>query len=284
MICNTLAAMWNHFNVKFMESIYNREDKNFRDHINSYSEEEQEKFVKDGLCLSSIVAANPIVKLSFSGLSVWPEELYLRDKRRITFVGKEANKEEGQDYRNWRWYELGDKTAMKKVLAGLLEGLHITTSGYLPHYTDEDLVQNVYRAFASYPFAFCNIKKLSGDVTADIDEIWKYAKRDQTYLQQQIRNILQSNIIVCFGSTVSKRVQDQKNKMINLVKDIIYPDIKEKFREINAYCQYNVEDDILLIDSYHFSYPEFGGWKAESLVNHLLSAFQEFIRIEKYKN
>lgn len=267
-----------------MDSIYNNENINFRDHINSYSLEEQEKFVKDGLCLSSIIAAKPIVKLPFSGLSDWPEDLYLRDKKRITFVAKEANKESGQDYRDWRWFEKGDKTAMKKVIGGLMEGLHITTSDYLPHYTDEDLVQNIYRAFPIYPFAFCNIKKLSGGNKSDMDEIWEYAKRDQIYLQHHLRNILQSNIIVCFGSTVSKRAKDQKKKMINLVKDIIYPDIKEKFREINDYCHYNAEDDILLIDSYHFSYPDNGGWKADFLVNHLLSAFQEFIRIEKYKN
>lgn len=267
-----------------MENIYNNENNNFRDHINSYSLEEQEKFVKDGLCLSSLVAANPIVKLPFSGLSVWPEELYLRDKRRITFVGKEANKEEGEDYRDWIWYERGDKTAMKKVIGGLLEGLHITTSEYLPCYTDEELIQNVYRSFASYPFAFCNIKKLSGGARANMDEIWRYAKRDQIYLQQHIRNILQGNIIVCFGSTDSEQPQDQKKKMVNLVKEIIYPDIKGKFREINAYCHYNSEDDILLIDCYHFSYPDRGGWKADFLVNHLLIAFQEFIRIEKYKN
>ena len=235
-----------------MDNIYDREDKNFRDHINSYSQEEQENFVKDGLCLSSIVAANPIIKLLFSGLSVWPEELYLRDKRRILFVGKEANKEAGEDYRDWIWYESGDKTAMKKVIGGLLEGLHITTSEYLPRYTDEDLIQNVYRSFVSYPFGFCNIKKLSGGSVSNMDEIWRYARRDQLYLQQHIRNILQGNIIVCFGSTDSKRSQDQKNKMVNLVKDIIYPDIKEKFRKINAYCHYNDEDNILLIDSYHF--------------------------------
>ena len=261
--------------------IYQKENENFESLKNSYPVKDQENLVMDGLCLSSIVASNSIAMQYFSGLGSWPEELYLRDKRRITFVGKEVNKEEGEDYRDWIWYESGDKTAMKKVLAGLLEGLHITTADYLPVYTNDTLIETVRKAFSVYPFAFCNIKKLSGGARADMNEIWRYAKRDQIYLQQQIRNILQGNIIVCFGSTDSDVM---KNKMVNLVKEIIYPDIKGKFRKINAYCHYNVEDDILLIDSYHFSYPDRGGWKADFLVNHLLTEFQEFIRIEKYKN
>ena len=268
-----------------MSTIYQKEDEIFNELKDTYPTEVQPLLVKDGLCLSSIRAANPLLKSSLSMFGPLAEELYVRDKRKLIFVAKEPNNSEHEvDYRDWIWYELGKTTAMKKVLAGILEGLHITTADYLPRYTDQGLIDKVYEAFSVYPFAFCNMKKLSGGSKTKMKELWSYAKRDQKILQKQFKEILQGNIIVCFGSSDSEREQDQKNKMINLVKEIIYPEIKDNFKKINNYCHYDEEADLLLIDSYHFSYPDNGGIKADLLVNDLLAAFQDFIKKANYKN
>ena len=91
----------------------------------------------------------------------------------------------------------------------------------------------------------------------------------------QIRDILKPNIIVCCGSNDSNNWNE---KVIAIALDCIFPDKKNDFKKINDWCYYDSDGDILLIDSYHPSYPISNTIK----INMLFHGFQDFILKCKY--
>lgn len=231
---------------------------------NSYPEELKEKIVEDGLCWAAI--SNEMPDTSRRN---WPECLWTDSSRRVLFLLKEPNGNEGEDYKDWDWSNGTERFG--NVLAYWLEGIMTTNVEYCPKYNEKSSRQNIFK---KYPLAITNLKKIAGDSSADWAEIWEYAERDKKFLQIQIREILKPNIIVCGGSS------DKKNrKVISIALDYIFPDIKEGFKKVNNWCYYNSEADILLIDSYH---PTYFGINEQDKVEGLINGFYDFILKIKY--
>ena len=259
-----------------MDKFFERENENLDKLNNSYSEELRDRLTYDGLMIASIIHENPEYKdLSEEEAINKAVKLYLENSRRLAIIYKEPNNEAGEDYRDFNLHESSPRMAFFKVMAGWVEGLHLTTKDFLPQYTDEQLRAKVKEVFCHYPFVFCNIKKLSGGGSSDWEEIWEYGKRDAEYLKKQIREIEKPNIILCCGSTENEK--DVKGKMINLVKEVIFPDVTD-FYKVNDFCHYSPSLGTVLIDTYHPSYPDRGGWSTEEMVNLLLRAFQDFLK------
>ncbi len=250
-------------------SIYSNEDELHGNLRQSYSEKEREKIVDDGLCWAAISNRQPD-----KNNNNWPECLWTESSRRVLFLLKEPNGNEGEDYKDWDWSKGSE--SFGNILAYWLYGLMTTSDQYCPTYDD---IANRDEIFKEYPLAIVNSKKIAGGSSSNWNEIWKYAKRDGKFLRKQIREILKPNIIVCGGSNDA---DDKYRKVLSIAMDIIYPDIKMGFTRIdnNNWCYYNSKEDILLIDSYHPSCIMKERDKIEGLIN----AFHDFIVKTGYRN
>jgi len=246
------------------KSIYQQETELFDELIKTYPEYLRPKIVTDGLCWAAISNKCPDSNNDF-----WPENLWRQSDRRVLFLLKEPNRNDGEDYKDWDW-SLNHET-FGNILAYWLDGLMRTTSTNQIHYNELSCRADIFK---KYPLAIVNAKKLPGDSIANWREIRQYAQRDREFLRKQIKSILKPNIIVCCGSN---DVDDYSRKMLSIALDYIFTEEREKFRKVNNWCYYNAEDKILLIDSYHPS----GFGKNEDKVNGLLSGFFGFLEIEK---
>lgn len=244
------------------KSIYEQEKNLFNDLRFSLPEELREKIVDDGLCWASISDKIPVEEDNF-----WPENLWVNSTKRILFLLKEPNGNEGDDYKCWDW-SIGNEL-FGNVISLWLEGIQTTTKDYCPSHKDLSHRKDIFK---KYPFAIVNVKKEAGDATADWNEIWEHAELNKDFLIKQIREILKPNIIVCGGSNDSGT---DNTKMITIAKDIIFEDEKDNFEKINNWCHYNKNLNVLLIDSYHPSYPKLG---FEDKVDQLLLSYHNFLK------
>ena len=233
----------------------------------TYPQEYRNSLVDDGLCWAAI--SN---KLPDENNNNWPECLWTDSKRRVLFLLKEPNGNPGEDYKDWDW-SAGRET-FGNVLAYWLEGILSITAENCPGYNDLSSRQEILK---KYPLALVNLKKLAGGNTADWNTIWKYANRDKAALRAQIREILKPNIIVCGGSNDDN---DDYRKVITIALDVIFPEIKNGFKQINNWCYYNSEADILLIDSYHPTSRMGTRYKVEELIKN----FHDFILKTNYQH
>ena len=80
-----------------MDLIYKKENEIFEKIKNELSQDEREKFVRDGLCWADICCGNNLPEHVF----VEMENLYLQQRPRIVFLVKESNNNPGEDYRDW---------------------------------------------------------------------------------------------------------------------------------------------------------------------------------------
>lgn len=261
-IINSLNTLFN----RNSKTIYDCEKEILELQRNTYSKEEQDAFVEDGLCWASISKDLPD-----RDNRNWPECLWTDANRRVLFLLKEPNQNEGEDYKDWDWAEGTDQFG--NVLAYWLEGILRTKSNYSPTYNDISFRKDI---FSKFPLAICNLKKIAGDSQADWKEIWEYAERDKEFLRRQIREILRPNIIVCGGSNDSN---DSYKKVLTIALEIIYPDLKTEFKRINSWCYFNSKEDILLIDSYH---PSYYAIKEQDKIEWLIKGYQEFILAVNY--
>lgn len=242
------------------KSIYQQETELFDELIKTYPEDLRSKIVTDGLCWAAISSDFPDYNNGF-----WPENLWSQSDRRVLFLLKEPNRNEGEDYKDWDWSKNNENFG--NILAYWLDGLMRTTSSNKITYNDLSCRADIFK---KYPLAIVNVKKVPGDSKADWREVREYAQRDKNFLRKQIKSILKPNIIVCCGSNDSN---DYSRKMLSIALDCIYTEEKDKFMKVNNWCYYNAEDKILLIDSYH---PSALG-KNQDKVNPLLSGFFDFL-------
>lgn len=249
------------------ETIYSSEESLLEKLRQTYPQEYRESMVDDGLCWAAISNELPDVNNNN-----WPECLWTESKRRVLFLLKEPNGNEGDDYKDWDWSE--GSGSFGNVLAYWLDGLMTTTKDYYPTYYD---ISSRKEIFKKYPLAIVNSKKIAGGSSAKWKTIWEYAERDKVFLRTQIRDILKPNIIVCGGSNDT---ENEFRKVLSIALEYIFPDIREDFKKINNWCYYNSEKDILLIDSYHPSLIMDEQDKIEGLVN----GFHDFILKTNYKH
>ena len=233
----------------------------------TYPDEIRDLLVDDGLCWAAISNELPDTENNN-----WPECLWTNSERRVLFLLKEPNRNEREDYKDWDWSE-GSGT-FGNVLAYWLEGLMRTTKQYCPSY---DNISSRKDIFKKYPLAIVNSKKVAGGSSANWNTIWKYAERDKSFLRTQIREIIKPNIIVCGGSNDNEIIF---RKVLSIALECIFPDIKDGFKKINNWCYYNTEKDIVLIDSYHPSFPMNEREKIEGLIN----GFHDFILKSNYSH
>lgn len=239
-------------------TIYDSENRLFEEMKRTYRPEEQDLLVQDGLCMKSLA-----LSLNPADSNYWPEEKWIKSEKRVLFLLKEPNGNEGDDYRDWKWAD--GKETFGNSLAYWLQGLMETNETRVMNYNDLSWRDEI---LSKYPLAIVNVKKIAGDSTANWDEIRAYAQRDSAIIRKQIREILEPNIIVCGGSN---DCGDDSRKMLTIAKEIIFPDLS--FEKENSWCHYNEKEDILLIDSYHPS--DRKSWATK--VNDMLEAYHAFI-------
>lgn len=251
------------------KSIETQEDELFAQLKGTYDCPEQ--LVQDGLCV--IGELEGISRDGRTYYNVRPrsaaermgeEQKWREQARRVVFLLKDPNGNPGEDYRCWGWRAFA--SVFSRTLYYQLEGLMTVSEGVLPCYDDLNWPEV---SGERYSLAMVNVKKVSGGSSVSWGEVYQAAERDQTFLRRQVREILNPNIVVCCGS----------GGMLDIAMRFIYPDIKEGFKQVNSWCYYDKERDLLLIDAYHPSYRV----SYERKVGRMLEAVQQFIREEQPK-
>ena len=215
------------------QNFSDKEDALYEDWYNSYSAEEQKNFCFDGLMFGRNDDRNA------------EAEKWLKAKRRVLFLMKDTNDNPGDDI---RWWPLGNEKnpdgSIKPthrfyiVLFKWLWALNEVTADHLPVF---DKSKDEYVELArKYPMAQVNVKKLSGGAQVNNDEVIDFYNRDERFVNYQIRELLNPNIIVCGGGS---------GTLTDIVLQRIYGD--KHFEQINTWCFYCAESDLLVIDSYH---------------------------------
>ena len=131
------------------------------------------------------------------------DALWNASKRRIVFLLKEQNYNDGEDVREWTGSINGispNGNFFHRLSAWLYGLSHVTPQGYPP--LDEAFRNDVQmKALREYPYAYVNIKKQTGGARATDSEVYAHAERYATFLREQM-NILNANTVVCCGSIV----------------------------------------------------------------------------------
>lgn len=156
--------------------------------IDSYPDDKQGSFCKDGLMLKP----NGDV-----------EELWQKAKRRVMFVLKD-NPDSGQDTRTW--FQDPDVRYLKKqffqrlaeVFYALLNLTYDKESreAYGFGNVKRELHGKVEETFNTEPFAFIEAKKLAGKDTVSYNEVYDAMTRDEKFFKEELE-ILRPNIIIC---------------------------------------------------------------------------------------
>ncbi|MDC1106987.1 hypothetical protein OAT16_09795 [Prolixibacteraceae bacterium] len=235
-----------------MKNLHEKEEqllKEFQEHYKQFNEETILCF--DGLCYNGELYNED--KTSHSGDE---EQLWQDAKRKILFVTKDTNDNPEEDYREWPWKTITHRHF--KTIFAWLKGLSKLDKDHYPS------LDEAYQNYdASLPLAIINIKKASGESSVPDKTLIEYAERDQKLIKKQIREILQPNIIVCChaGGIITE-----------LMQELIYPDYH--FEDINHWCVYCKEHNLLLIDSYHPGAREANETKYDGM----MEGVQEFIK------
>ena len=165
--------------------------------------------------------------------------LWQNSKRKILFLLKENNDNDGQDVREWTGSINGysPNGLFYNRLSAWLYGLTNYTDTSYPAIEEAFDAKNQMKALSEYSYAYVNVKKKSGGATADDSIVYDFGKRYAHYLRQEL-DILSPNIIVCGGQVV-----------FNVATDIVYKEFT--FTQKNSWVYYNKENNIVLINSFH---------------------------------
>lgn len=159
--------------------------------------------------------------------------------RRILFLLKEQNDNDGEDVREWTGSINGispNGNFFNRLSAWLYGLTNLTTSGY-PSIEEAFNPINQMKALSEYPYAYVNVKKQTGTAVADDNIVYDYAVRYASFLRKEL-DILSPTIIVCGGEIVFR-----------VAREVIYN--KVDFREVNDWVYYSSELGLTLINSYH---------------------------------
>lgn len=167
------------------------------------------------------------------------DSLWNNTNRKILFLLKENNDNDGQDVREWTGSINGysPNGLFYNRLSAWLYGLTNYMNNSYPTIEDAFKATNQMKALSEYPYAYVNVKKKSGGAIADDSIVYDFGKRYANYLRQEL-DILAPNIIVCGGQVV-----------FNVATDIIYKELM--FTQKNSWVYYNNENNLILINSFH---------------------------------
>ena len=222
-------------------------------------ESEFEKNGDSGFCRDGLIFNGSLYNDDKNRKSGNQEEIWFKAKRKVVFLMKEANKNEGEDYREWGLF--GEtKATFFRFIYSWLNGLStVDSEGVIP--------PMVTALDTSMPLCIVNAKKKSGGSTAISDEIKEHVNKYRDLLRQQF-DIYCPNIIVCGGSW----------KMAEIAKEI-YSDVNDFIKmDDSNWIWYSVEKKLILIDSYHPGAYKENEEKYDTLIEH----FQKFLRLDKF--
>ncbi|MBQ6068972.1 MAG: hypothetical protein IJK84_05665 [Bacteroidales bacterium] len=197
---------------------------------NSYSEEMQKIFCFDGL----IYYRDPNCKDEYAEVDKW-----VNTKRKVLFLVKDTNGNPGCDYREWAFYDTDEINVHRTFMTMIkcIWALNEVDANHLPVF--DKTREEYFKLALPYPMAIVNVKKISGGSKVYNSTIQSYYERDRNFIVEQIRNILNPNVIVCGGGS---------GTLLNIAKDI-YSDMV--FLQYNEWCHFCQESNLLLIDDYH---------------------------------
>ncbi len=167
------------------------------------------------------------------------DELWASAPRKILFLLKEQNDNDGEDVREWSGSINGKspyRNFYNRISAWLYGLTHATKAGYLSASEAFD-AGNQMKALSSYPYAYVNLKKQTGGAQANDKEILAHAMIYQDFLREQL-DILGANIVVCCGDVVFQSA-----------KEVLYGDLE--FKQVNDWIWLNKERNLILIHSFH---------------------------------
>jgi len=223
-------------------------------------ESEFEKNGDTGFCRDGLIFNGTLYNDDKNRESGNQEDLWFKAKRKVVFFMKEANKNEGEDYREWGLYGETSATFFRFIYSWLNGLSTVGSEGIIP--------PMVTTLDTSMPLCIVNAKKKSGGSTASYNEIYDHVNKYKDLLKQQL-DIYSPNILVCGGSW----------KMANIAKEL-YSGVTDFVKmEDSNWIWYSVEKKLILIDSYHPSAP---GITNEEKYDTLIEHFQKFLRLKKF--
>lgn len=187
------------------------------------------------------------------------DSLWLQSNRRIVFLLKEQNDNDGEDVREWTGSINGctpNGNFFNRISAWLYGLTHVTDSGY-PSMNEAFNPEIQMKVLSEYPYAYVNVKKETGTAIANDSIVYDHAARYASFLRQEL-DILSPNIIVCGGGIVFRSAIYT-----------IYPDVN--FQGINDWVYFSDSHDLLLINGYH----PVAHKSNEAMYDNMMKAFME---------
>jgi hypothetical protein len=220
-------------------TIHELEDSLFERWENSYQGEDKKSFCRDGLCYNG--EYNPKTKTCSPNNE---ELLWKNAKRKVVFLLKDNNGNDGEDTRYWGWRG-APLAPIYQNLYRWLEGLNTVRKDHPTSFKDGDYSTTSWDVVMDkYPFIPMNIKKLAGGSRVSDSVLWEAAERDQGFLREQI-NIYRPNIVVCCGGGRN----EEGGALLRITKKIIFP--KTPFNLVSNRVYLNEEQNLMLLDVHH---------------------------------
>lgn len=169
------------------------------------------------------------------------DSLWKQSKRRIVFLLKEQNDNDGEDVREWSGSINGvtpNGNFFHRLSAWIFGLSHLTSHSY-PSREEAFSTQNQMKVLKEYPYAYVNVKKESGGATANDSVVYNHAVRYSSFIRREL-DILNPNIIVCGGDIVFKAAVDS-----------IYKDLHFEQLGAGGWVHYCKSKNIFLINSFH---------------------------------
>lgn len=253
----------------------------------TYSEEEQERFCKDGL----------VMKYGDETGSYDVNRMWAESKRRIMVIVKDCPDGYGYDARTLL---VGSGDQKSLVYAENTRSLRLRSSFFrniasllygLAYLSEDNGVSNKsitkemkIKAINEIPFAFVEAKKLAGGKRCSDQALFEALKRDGVFLSREI-DILKPNIIVCCDNNGLIFNNIVENHFHGVVPDAahqwrgMYIDDNGVNHGFEYQLYYYEKEGVLLFKSYHPSFRV--TWK---LSERVLSPFRKFFTVYKTFN
>ncbi len=189
------------------------------------------------------------------------DQLWNDSPRKIAFLLKENNNNDGEDVRAWSGSINGHSPngLFFNRIAAWLYGITYLKDTCYPSIADAFNSSNQMKALQELPYAYVNVKKKSGGPVAYESQITDFAQRYAKYIREEL-DILDPNIIVCGGNTVFK-----------IAKELIYPELN--FIEKSSWTHQDQKKQITIINSFHPTAHKpnehMYDWMMESLINNI---------------
>lgn len=167
--------------------------------------------------------------------------LWKQSSRRILFLLKEQNDNDGEDVREWTGSINGvspNGNFFNRLSAWLYGLTHITSSTYPPLSEAFDTT-NQMKALREYPYAYVNLKKETGGAVASDSVVYDHASLYRDFLRRQL-DILNPTIIVCGGEVVFRAA-----------RDLIFPDRKLEPVGDGGWVHICKRTGLMVINSFH---------------------------------